>query len=114
MFNFGDRDRSYVDPESEVLGCMMLLPNCCDSVFAIISERHFSKALHQTLFLHIQRVYVSTGNFDMLALRDSLVELGEYGIDCNATEIARIFTSVSFATPEHAAKHAKILLDKNR
>ncbi|MDB4766139.1 hypothetical protein OAG71_00480 [bacterium] len=67
MFGFGDRDRSCVDPESEVLGYMMLQPNCCDS-----------------------------------------------GIDCDATDIARIFTSVSFATPEHAAKHAKILLDKNR
>ena len=110
-FGFGDQSKD-AEPEREVIGCMMLNPDCCNRVFELVSEQHFSNTIYQMLFTHIRQLYKSSQNFDLLALRTVLVDSGNYGAKCDAATLAKIFTSVSVATPERAVSYAKLLRDR--
>ncbi len=106
-----DREQPFnLEAETNVLGSVMLMPEICDDIIAIVREEDFFDPAHAKLFHHMREMHSSGQRIDVTLLRERLLAHGDYEATGGAAQLAHIFSSVP--TPAHAKYYAKIVQEK--
>ncbi len=106
-----DREQPFnLEAEEGVLGSILLMPDICDEIVAIIHEDDFYDQGHGRLYMHLKEMHSTGTRIDITLLRERLMAHGDYELVGGAAQLAKIFTSVP--TPAHAKYYAKIVQEK--
>ena len=98
------------DAEVGVLGSMILLLECIDTVVDIISAEDFYDVAHQKLFTHLVAQYEARRIFDITLLIARIKTAGDYDAVGKTAYISKIINAVPNAA--HAIHYAEIVRDK--
>ena len=103
MSSDADRSRSSrqpphdLDAEMGVLGSMLLKPDVCDDIAALIRPEDFHDPAHQLLFTHLQNMHSSGKRIDITLLVNALKKAGDFEKVGGAAFLAR--SARPFPTP---------------
>jgi replicative DNA helicase len=100
-----------LEAETGVLGSIMLMPDVCDEIVAMLRSDDFYDEAHQKLFHHLIEMHSSGKKIDPVLLRERLIKHGDFDLVGGSAGLARIFTSVPHAA--HAIYYATIVRNKS-
>jgi replicative DNA helicase len=100
-----------LDAEMGVLGSMLLKPDVCDDIAALIRPEDFHDPAHQLLFAHLQNMHSSGKRIDITLLVNALKKAGDFEKIGGAAFLGQVSQAVPNAA--HAAFYAKIVREKS-
>lgn len=99
-----------LEAELGVLGSMMLKPDVCDDLAALVRPEDFYDPAHQALYGHMQSMHSSGKRIDITLLVNELKKAGDFDTIGGAAFLARVSQAVPNAA--HAAFYGKIVREK--
>ncbi len=99
------------EAEISLLGSMVLLPDVCDDVVAIVRAEDFHDPANRIIFEHLVRMHNENRKIDVTLLREGLVTKGHYEQVGGAAYLAQVFSAVPNAA--HANFYAGIVREKS-
>ena len=106
-----DRQLPYsLEAEMGVLGSLMLTPDSCDDVVAILRTEDFFDESHGIIFRQMMEMHGSGNKIDPLLLREKLMASGEFETIGGAARLVEIFNTVTHAA--HVVYYANIVRNK--
>lgn len=106
-----DRKLPYnLEAEAGVLGSLMLTPDACDDIVAVLRAEDFYDEAHGIIFRHMMELHSKGEKIDLLLLRNKLEASGEDEIVGGAARLAEILTTVPHAA--HVQYYANIVRNK--
>jgi replicative DNA helicase len=99
------------EAEISLLGSLVLLPDVCDDVVAIVRPEDFHDPGNRTIYEHLVKMHNDSRKIDVALLRESLISRGEYEQVGGAAYLAQVFNAVPNAA--HATYYAGIVREKS-
>ncbi len=106
-----DRQLPYsLEAEMGVLGSLMLTPDVCDDIVAILRAEDFFDESHGIIFGHLMDMHGAGNKIDPLLLRERLMGSGQLETVGGTARLAEIFGTVTHAA--HVVYYANIVRNK--
>lgn len=98
------------EAEVSVLGSMVLLPDVCDEVVAIVRPDDFHDPANRIIFEHLLQMHNDNRKIDVALLREILISRNQYDQVGGAAYLGQVFSAVPNAA--HANFYAGIVREK--
>ncbi len=99
------------EAEASVLGSMVLLPDVCDDVVAIVRADDFHDPANRIIFEHLVQMHNENRKIDVALLRELLISRNQYEQVGGAAYLGQVFSAVPNAA--HANYYAGIVREKS-